>query len=496
MNGWFPRLNRAGDVVSGAGEVWCRGQRVMAGTRPKWLSDTRLVALGQGDRLWAVDADGTGVAQVTPFVPLNHIWGCGGGEFSVAAPGEIAVEHDPVTGQRLVILEQSGNNDRAIFYGDRLIVEHAPVLEARAANGHVVWRQWPHPTRIMGWRGGAVEELVAIAGTWCGWPVPVITAQGPWVAWITNEDIRLCPWDGGPGYIIPTGADCNLNPDAVGLGDVIRVAWNDKAGKLFTRDLSLSVSRVDVRAPLGTPEPEPQPEPTPTPAPEESNVKIPDAVYDVFERLLAKFGVPLTDPDGRAWIRRFAEQLSFSFPGAGYGHKSADPNRPPSADVVAQQHPTLGLIGWDMFTSLGSTTPEGAPIPPGIAARGVESIPLPGQSFIPVSPVNHLGAAPPQEPPEDPPQPDPALVARVAALEADVTALKDRVEALARTGADLVASMAEQTDAAKALTEALAEVNTKLDLLGTPEPCVAVQTSTGRTWGHSHSATIFAPPET
>lgn len=209
-------------------------------------------------------------------------------------------------------------------------------------------------------------------------------------------------------------------------------------------------------------------------------MRLPDAVYDLFTQMIYRFGLPTTSDEGRAFIQKLAEQAAYELPEQ-YGQKRADPNRPISDDVLAMVHPTEGLIGWDMFISLA--TPDCSP-----AGRGVESIPLTGQTFIPVDAVNHLGAGvPPQEPPQEPPQPDPALVARVAALEGDVKALRERVEALARTGAELVASMAEQTAAAAALTDMLAEVNRKLKELIADAP---QEVSTSRVWGHAHTVKL------
>lgn len=250
-NGWFPRLNLGGEVVSGYGQVTYAGRVLLdPGFKPKWLDEQRVIALGANDHLYRVDKTGSNAQQIQER-PLHAIYGAGGGRWRAARPGEIAIEFDPVNGRELVILEHAANNnDRSILYDGHVLIAHVPVLEARVFDGLVVWRQWPMPSRIMGWRGLAVEQLHAMDRDWVGNPVPIKTDEGDWFLCMTNVDLRLRPWQSTMGYIIELGEDQNFNADALGMGDWIRVTWQDSRGQRSTLDVSLSDPRVDTMRPL------------------------------------------------------------------------------------------------------------------------------------------------------------------------------------------------------------------------------------------------------
>ena len=113
------------------------------------------------------------------------------------------------------------------------------------------------------------------------------------------------------------------------------------------------------------------------------------------------FPLPTTGDDAaRDWTHRLAQQMRFSFPSDGWGHKSASPTRPHSADCIALLNP---FIGWDVVGNAGT--------PQAVLTMDGESIDLSGQTFEPVEAVNYLGGPPP-----DPPPPG-DLEARVTRLE-------------------------------------------------------------------------------
>jgi hypothetical protein len=147
--------------------------------------------------------------------------------------------------------------------------------------------------------------------------------------------------------------------------------------------------------------------------------------------LLGRFNV-FSPPGGggsdRMWLQQLAEQFAFSFPGEGWGLKSASPDRPVSGNVFARK--TNGT-----FTGY-----QVVPVPVGPPP----SFNLTGQHFISVTPTNHLGE-PTTEPipgpaPEPTPQPtptpppvDPGVVGAILAALADIDRRLTALEAAAAT---------------------------------------------------------------
>jgi hypothetical protein len=122
-----------------------------------------------------------------------------------------------------------------------------------------------------------------------------------------------------------------------------------------------------------------------------------------------------TDDQRRAFALIVAEQFAFSFPGEGWGTKSADPGRPQTKDAVARLRGAT-LDGWDLVD--GGTR----------RVTCNSHIDLQGQNFIAVTPRNHLDDAPP---PPDTPPPTPTgltVIERVTALQGR---MEDAMQALA-----------------------------------------------------------------
>jgi len=130
------------------------------------------------------------------------------------------------------------------------------------------------------------------------------------------------------------------------------------------------------------------------------------AVIVKFESM---FPLPDTDEESRQWTHMLAEQMAYSFPTEGWGHKSAGGNRPHSADVIALKSP---FVGFDIVNNAGSEAAE--------LNLDAESIDLTTpfmQEYEKVDPVNYF---------DDEPEPPPTdLEERVEALEGRVLALED-----------------------------------------------------------------------
>lgn len=167
----------------------------------------------------------------------------------------------------------------------------------------------------------------------------------------------------------------------------------------------------DITIPI-PPDPNPIP-PNPNPGDE---MKLPADVLNTRDRFIQKFPWPLHNEDEfREWFGRMLQQIVFEHPDEGYGWKSAD--GPPSKDVMANnQVSPRRLIGWDMFTGVGTGTPIMVPSP--------DSMDITGQTFIPVAGWNYLGSIP--NPSPIPPT-NPALEIRVTALEATVKDLQNQI---------------------------------------------------------------------
>lgn len=127
--------------------------------------------------------------------------------------------------------------------------------------------------------------------------------------------------------------------------------------------------------------------PPPTPMPEwKEDFRV------LLVRFAEKFGIPkgTGEEAARQWAHKLAEQFCFSF-GTSFGHKSAGPGRPHSADAIAVREGGK-LYGWDVLRDAGGPDCQLVERP--------GTIDLTGQLFEVVSAVNHLAApAPPPPPP-------------------------------------------------------------------------------------------------
>lgn len=96
-----------------------------------------------------------------------------------------------------------------------------------------------------------------------------------------------------------------------------------------------------------------------------------------------KFPLANTTEESQVWTHRLCQQLKFSFPNDGWGHKSAGPGRPHSADCICLSSP---FWGWDIINNAGS--------PQAKLNLNAESIDLSGQIFEQVTAADFIGDVP------------------------------------------------------------------------------------------------------
>lgn len=110
-------------------------------------------------------------------------------------------------------------------------------------------------------------------------------------------------------------------------------------------------------------------------------------VQDKIAEFTNKFPLPSTTEESQAWTHRLCQQLKFSFPNDGWGHKSAGPGRPHSADCICLSSP---FWGWDIINNAGS--------PQAKLNLNAESIDLSGQIFEQVTAVDFVQGTVPVPP--------------------------------------------------------------------------------------------------
>jgi hypothetical protein len=199
-------------------------------------------------------------------------------------------------------------------------------------------------------------------------------------------------FDSDTGNITPLGTPGGQPPHIVESGGTFYVCSYVAGGAW------LSSHRRPFAAVM--PPPVEPPPPLPVEPPKEIPLEFELKHTELMEMVNARFPAPVTqEVRMRDWTRLLAEQFAFSFPAEGWGCKSTSRGSTQSFDVMARQAGGR-LWGYDLAFDGGS--------PRARLNTEPEAIDLAGQAFIPVTPVNHLGAAPPVTPPTPPPVTPPA----------------------------------------------------------------------------------------
>jgi hypothetical protein len=123
-------------------------------------------------------------------------------------------------------------------------------------------------------------------------------------------------------------------------------------------------------------------------------MQLPDEVKVKIVEFVSKYPFPITnDEDAANWTHELCQQLKFSFPNHGWGHKKADENRPHSADVIATESP---FMGWDIISNAGSPS---AKLNLDASSLDLANPPDGPQVFEPVVANNFLDVVTPPVPP-------------------------------------------------------------------------------------------------
>jgi hypothetical protein len=239
VNGWFPRLNAKGQIVSGAGTIVLTdifASRIETlepqGHAPVWHEASAFVFQGPNDLLWRRDIT---QAKATVASPLpTYYYSAGAGTIALFSAPDIGGTVDTVTGDIISVVEHNGSNtDRSILREGQALTSHRFVNDPRAAGDIVAWKDYG-ATKIE-YFDGSVKTLNTTG--WVGNPVPIYgISNTPWILYQTMTELRLQPLNGTSGHRILTGEDMNFHPDGVYLpaSDHFFVVWNDKSGVLHT----------------------------------------------------------------------------------------------------------------------------------------------------------------------------------------------------------------------------------------------------------------------
>lgn len=157
----------------------------------------------------------------------------------------------------------------------------------------------PRWTAGLAWIQQDAGKLTPYPKVW-GWPdeadchvvIPVLTSSGRWLV-VLNDNRLICHPEGQPeGYVIRDVPD-TYRPDAVGVGNTIRVVYDNREGLHFL-EIDLTQPRVDLR---------------PVVAPVERWVDADPVVPNVWEFIVGEPNArPRTDANGDGRMDRILSQ--------------------------------------------------------------------------------------------------------------------------------------------------------------------------------------------
>jgi hypothetical protein len=193
-------------------------------------------------------------------------------------------------------------------------------------------------------------------------------------------------------------------------------------------------------------------------------MSLPEAVKRLLFQFAAIFPVPTGQPGEaheervRQWTYRFCQQAAFAFPSEGYGAKRAGDGRPLSKDTLAKalfNHAgdVTDLYAWDLLLGTGTGNPQ--------LAHDPEYHHIPEQVFVPVTPVDYLGASAPSEDDEDDEKPQPEKPSRPEVCECGVGSVVEMLALMNQDIVDLEIAVEKKLEAALMILSRLEDANSQ-----------------------------------
>lgn len=262
IDGWYSRVYEDGTIVSGASTVTLGTTPLGLGIAPQRFDESQLIIKAFDDRPYLVPLRPYSNADRVQMGSECTMIAAGGGRLVSAVVGSgviwVAMSRQ---GTAAHVEEIGGSNFRRTlwweFHAGPLVSEE-PINFCRAEGDAIVWTYFggPRGREIRGARMGSAVEALQLSRSAELSAVPIPTPDGMWVMVQTNDDLRLAPWGETHGYIISTGEDQNLHPDACWQvnGSGILVVANDGHGnRVGPWLIALDEVRVDLLAAEPTP---------------------------------------------------------------------------------------------------------------------------------------------------------------------------------------------------------------------------------------------------
>lgn len=451
MSGWFPRLNRNGDVVSGDGVVFANGVNRGPGNRPVWNGPSSVVASGLPGSVLIDTATGARVDVAEGFNELSAEqrtgqwagWRPGddrqgfaafyrGGETEpwTTAAGITAPQYSDL-GSHLAYINPYQASTRNLICDNRPIAS-GPIMQVSVCESAIVWlvATGVYTRAVFGARFGAdnlpgASESLGILD----WEEPQVfdTPEGPWVLSVTQDPgVMLRPFGSNRGHRL---VGLFYYPHVAFVQGVIRIVSTDAHGTPQSTDLALTDPRV-LLEPTTPPVIPPKPPDTPVippviPPTKKDPMQLTARQQDIVQQLHDKHPEWADahgdgeDDQRRKLAKAIAQQFRFEF-GEQWGWKSNHGNTEndaPSKDAIAHRSGPFvqGRQDLDIFDLFNGGTRQ--PNNPCFSETENRD-----QYFVPVEPVNHLAQVVDPPKPPDEPTPDLAQVlTRLAALDKRVT---------------------------------------------------------------------------
>lgn len=255
IDGWYSRVYSNGIVFSGH-KVVCKNNKVLldqegkpiAGIGPQYYDQrtNQIFFKGFDDRPYLLIE---GKNPEPAAESSSEGYAAGGGAWMRRVAGTVWVSMSR-EGESAWIIEYNGeNHNHTLFASSWLnpVVSSKPVNWCRREGDALVWSM---NGRIYGARAHGMTSpqplQLAVVPELLGIPVP--TPEGMWLLTMTNDDLRLAPWGSSEGYIIRTGENKNLHPDACWQADGsgICVVFNTDQGVRGEIKIPLTAVREDL----------------------------------------------------------------------------------------------------------------------------------------------------------------------------------------------------------------------------------------------------------